>query len=79
LHPSLARGPDWVLCTICWDRHTAPYPDLFRDADGQLWDVCRGPCAVSSGLAAGPAYRLAAKTRFYPPNGLTLAPDEQFH
>ena len=50
----LIRGPDWVLCVICWETHRAPYPDLYRDHHGQLWDVCKGQCSVDTGLALGP-------------------------
>ena len=47
---SLMRGDGWVRCCICGTLHERPYPDLFRDASGHLWDTCREPCASQSGL-----------------------------
>ena len=50
MDPSLMRGDGWVRCCICGELHERPYPNLARDADGFLWDVCAGECAVEAGI-----------------------------
>lgn len=47
---SLMRGEGWVRCTICGALHVEPYPNLVTDTDGVTWDVCKGECAVGSGI-----------------------------
>ena len=47
--PKLMRGAGWVRCAICGTAHSAPYPDLFEDEDGNLWDLCKGDCAKEAG------------------------------
>lgn len=32
-----------VMCAICYE--SVPPEDLWRDSDGNLWDMCR-PCGV---------------------------------
>jgi hypothetical protein len=44
------HGDGWQRCCICFDVHEAPYPNLHRDADGALWDVCAGNCAREAGM-----------------------------
>jgi hypothetical protein len=44
------RGDGWVRCCICGLLHEDPYPHLFRDAEGQLHDVCKIECARDAGL-----------------------------
>lgn len=41
--------PQWgLMCEICFSGLT---PDECAvDADGQKWDVCRGKCAIESGV-----------------------------
>lgn len=48
--PHLMRGSNWVRCCICGEVHVKPYPDLFIDQHGALWDVCKGHCADEAGL-----------------------------
>ena len=50
MDPSLMRGDGWVRCCICGELHWHPYPDLHRDDNGELWDVCAGQCAREAGL-----------------------------
>lgn len=47
--PGLMRGAGWVRCCICGRLHEAPYPFLFRDVEGELWDLCNGTCAMEEG------------------------------
>lgn len=47
---SLMRGEDWVRCCICGALHVDPYPDLHRDTDGELMDICVGECAAQAGV-----------------------------
>lgn len=37
----LMRGEGWVRCCICGHLHTDPYPDLYVDPLGEMWDECR--------------------------------------
>lgn len=46
----LMRGDGWVRCCICGERHEWPFDGLYRDADGDLVDVCSGDCAADAGL-----------------------------
>jgi hypothetical protein len=44
------RGDGWVRCCICGELHERPYPNLARDAAGDLWDACSGDCARDAGI-----------------------------
>jgi hypothetical protein len=45
---SLMRGDGWQRCCICFDLHERPFPNLYVDPEGQMWDMCRD-CAQESG------------------------------
>jgi hypothetical protein len=47
---ALMRGDGWVRCCICGELHERPYPNLARDAAGDLWDACSGDCARDAGI-----------------------------
>ena len=48
---SLMRGPGFVRCAMCGELHVDPYPNL-AVIDGEMWDLCAGPCAdMASGTA----------------------------
>lgn len=40
-YSALSRGPGWVLCCICFKQHNKPFPDLYVDAKGDMWDFCK--------------------------------------
>lgn len=52
--PDLMRGVGWIRCCICGELHTAPYPRLALDIEGDRNDVCKGDCAREAGIVEAP-------------------------
>jgi hypothetical protein len=48
--PSLMRGNNWVRCCMCGELHTEPFDNLAKDKNGVYWDICKGQCALESGI-----------------------------
>lgn len=41
-------GEGWIRCRICGAVHVPPFPLLYVDPDGRLWDACAGACAIEA-------------------------------
>lgn len=46
-------GPGWVMCAICFEHAHKDDPRWAIAADGSIWDLCDGQCAIAAGLVKG--------------------------